>query len=296
MTAVRPNFGDLLAPGFRDIFVETSKQYPEMYTQLFNVKNSTRQYEEDSSISGFGTVPEKDEGVGIVYDDPIQGFNVRYTHRTHGLGFRVTREMWEDDQYGAMKKMPAALGRSMRITIETDAANVYNRGFNSSYAGGDGKELLATDHPLTGGGTGRNELSAAADLSETSLEQAMIDIAAITDDRGLLIAKRPVKLVVGPAFAWTAQRLLQSTLAPGSANNAVNPANGLMPYIVNPYLTDPDAWFIILDDSELNWFWRRRPDLEQGNDFDTEDAKFKVTARWSRGWSDWRSVFGSPGA
>ncbi len=295
MVASRANFGTLLAPGLRSVFFDNYKDYPEEYTQLFNVMTSKRKYEDDQGLTGFGYVPEKDEGVGIVYDDPIQGYPKRYTHKTYGLGFRVTREMWEDDLYAQMKKMPKALARSMRQTIEVDGANVFNRAFTSAYAGGDGKELVATDHPLVGGGVGSNELATPADISESSLEQAIIDIAAITDDRGLLLAMRPKKLVVSPSMAWTASRILESTLTPGTANNAMNPAKGLMPFVVNHYLTDPDAWFILCEEHELNWFWRRRPDFDQGNDFDTEDAKFKGTARWSNGWSDWRGVYGSQG-
>lgn len=272
------------------------KSYPDEYTKLFNVLSSERQYEEDSSISGFGLVPEKAEGVGIFYDDPIQGYDKRYTHKTYGMGFRVTREMWEDDLYGKMRKMPKSLGRSMRISIEQDAANVYNRAFNSTYTGGDVKELCATDHPLTGGGTEQNEPSSNADLSATSLEQALIDIAATVDDRGLQLALRPKLLVVTPTYNWTASKLLESTQEPGSGNNDVNPAKGIMPYTVNHYLSDSDAWFVLCDDHEVNFFFRRRPDFEQGNDFDTEDAKYKATARWSNGWSEWRGVYGSQGA
>jgi phage major head subunit gpT-like protein len=296
MVAIRANFGDLLAPGFREIFFNRFNLNPDEYTKIFNVVNSSRQYEDDSSISGFGTVPEKSEGGGITYDDPIQGYDKRYTHTTYGLGFRVTREMWEDDLYGKMKKMAKALGRSMRYTIEQDAANVYNRAFNSSYTGGDGKELCATDHPLTGGGTEQNELTTAADFSDTSFEQALIDIAATTDDRGLIVALMPKLLVGSPSSDWTFAKILKSSQSPLDANNAINPAKGRLEYTINHYFTDTDAWFILCDDHEVNYFFRRRPDFEQGSDFDTEDAKFKGTYRSSNGWSEWRGVYGSPGA
>lgn len=296
MTALRANFGPLLAPGLREIFFGKFDSYPTQYADLFNVETSTRKYEDDYGLSGFGLVPEKPEGVGIIYDDPIPGYSKRYTHTTFALGFRVTRELYEDDMYGIIRKMPKGLGKSMRLTVEIDGANVLNRGFNSSYLGPDGVVLFSASHPLTGGGLSSNTLAVPADLSETSLEQAMIDIAATTDDRGLLQMIRGAKLVVGPAMAWTASRLLESTLQPGTNNNAINPAKGIMPYVVNNYLTDPDAWFIYGDEHQVNWFWRRKPDFEQGNDFDTEDAKYKATARWSNGWSDWRGVYGSPGA
>jgi phage major head subunit gpT-like protein len=296
MTALRANFSRLYTPGFRAMFFDKYNAYPDEYTELFNILSSDRKYEDDAGITGLGSVPQKDESVGIFYDDPIQGYTVRYTHTTYGLGFRVSREAQEDDMYGPMRKMPSALGRSMRYTVEADAANVYNRAFTSTYAGGDGVQLCSTSHPLVGGSTASNTPSTAADLSEASLEQALIDIAAWVDDRGLLINLRPMKLIVAPAFAWTASKLMGSERVPESNMNAVNVAKGLMPYYVNHYLTDSDAWFILCDGHEVNFFWRRRPDFENGNDFDTEDAKFKATGRWSRGFSDWRGVYGSPGA
>lgn len=296
MPSLRSNFGDLLAPGFREIFFEKFKSYPDEYPKICNLPaTAKRQYQDDSSISGFGAAAEKTESIGISYDDPIQGYDKRYTHVTYGLGFRVSREMYEDDLYGKMNKMPKALARSIRYTLETSIANIYNRAFNTSYTGGDGKELCALDHPLTGGGTEQNELTNAADLYETTLEQALIDIAATTDDRGLVLALRPKLLLVTPSNNVNAHKLLKSTQEPGSANNADNFFQGIMPYTVNHYLTDTDAFFILCEDHEVNCFMRRKPDFEQDNDFDTEDAKFKVTARWSEGWSIPWGVFGSPG-
>lgn len=289
------NFADLFTPGFRVIFQEKFMSYPEQYSKYFNLKTSTRNHEEDSAVTGFGLAPVKNQGAGIHYDDPMQGFDVRYDHLTYGLGFIVTRELAEDDEYRAIAKMPASLARSMRLTVETDAANVYNRAFNPSYTGGDGKELCATDHPLVGGGTQKNELSAAADLDATSFEQALIDIADTTDDRGLLMALQPKMLVVPPELDWTAAKMLESSLDPDTSNNAVNPAKGRLPYSVWNYLTDPDAWFILCDAHEVNFFWRRKIEFVQDNDFDTENAKYKSTMRFSRGWSMPWGVFGSPG-
>lgn len=296
MSTLRAAFGYLLYPGFRQVFMDKFNSYPDEYTKLVNVLSSERQYEEDTSVSGFGLVPQKDEGGGIYYDDPIQGFKKRYTHTTFGMGFRVTREMNEDDQYGKMGKMPKGLGRSMRLTIEQDVANIYNNGFDTNYTGWDGKPLFSATHPRTGGGTWSNVASVSADLAPTSLEQALIDIAATTDDRGLLLALRPKVLLVSTSFEWTASKILESTLLPGGGNNDINPAKGLMPFEVNHYFTDADAWYILCNDHEVNMFYRRRPDFEQGNDFDTEDAKFKATARWSRGWSEPRGAYGNPGA
>lgn len=293
----RGNFGDLLAPGFRMIFFDNLGRKESQYTTLYNMLTSSRQYEDDSYVSGFGFIPLKSEGVEMDSDEVIQGFDKRYVHDTYALQYRITEEMEEDDLYSIMKKLPAALGTSMKETIETDGANMFNNGFNAAIeTGGDGKELFATDHPLVGGGTQKNELSTAADLDATSLEQALIDIRATTDDRGLLVHLRPRLLVVPPEMEWTAQILLKSALDPDSANNAINPALNKLQIVVNDYLTDTDAWFILCDTHELNWFWRVNPDHMQGNDFGTGDAKFKVRARWKRGWSIPWGAFGSPGA
>lgn len=290
------NFADLLAPGFRSIFMDKFAQYPEEYSQVFNVLSSNRNFEDDSYISGFGLAPIKRQGESISFADPKQGFDQRYIHDTYGLGFIVTRELVEDDLYGKIKRMPNSLARSMRGTVETTAANVLNRAFNASFTGADGKEMLATDHPLLGGGTQKNELTTAADLSATSFEQALIDIADTTDDEGMLLALQPKKLIVPTELDWTASRLLDSSLDPESANNAVNPGKGRLPYMVYHFLTDADAWFILSEDHELNFFWRRRPDFEKDNDFATEDARFRATMRFSAGHSLPWGIFGSPGA
>ena len=296
MAIHRGNLGDLLSPGFREIFFQKFGERPPQYSELFNIESSKRKYEDDSYVSGFGLIPKKSEGVEMSPDDVIQGFDKRYTHDTFGVQYRVTEEMMEDDLYGVIKKLPASLGRSMALTIETDAANVFNNGFSTSYLGGDGSALFVSDHPLLDGTTQKNILSTAADLSQTSLEQALIDIAATTDDRGLLVHLVPKKLIVAPAGEFNAKRLLMSTQEPDNANNAVNPMKGVLQLVVNHYLTDPDAWFILCDQHELNWFWRVKPDHKQGNDFGTGDARFKVRARWSRGWSLPWGVFGTPGA
>src|SRR3990167_4260368 len=295
MTALRANFGDLLAPGFMDVYHEEFDRYPDEYTQIFNLKNSARQYEDLTGVSGFGLVPDKNEGEPTTYDDPIQGFNRRLTHTTRSLGFRVTEEMWEDDLYDVMVEMPRALGYSMKQTIETDAANILNRAFNSSYTGGDGVELCSTAHPLTGGGTEQNELTTAADLSETTLEQAFIDISETTDDRGLKIRLMPRKLIVPQNGFYQASKLINSTLVPESANNAVNPSKGSLQIIVNHYLTDTDAWFVQCDLHKLLFIYRVKPGFKRGNDFDTDDAKFKTRSRWVAGWGEWRGFYGSPG-
>ena len=297
MTAARASFADLLKPGFHDIFMERYKKYPPEFPKIANELTSNRQYEDDSYVSGFGTAPEKVEGVSVTFDDPYQGYDKRYTHTTFGLGFRVTREMYDDDLYGKMRKMPKALANSLMITTEQDVANVLNRGFTSTYAGGDGKELFATDHPLLAGGTEQNELTNVSDFNEDTYEQALIDIAATTDDRALPVKLFPELLIVSQNNAWRAAKLLNSAQAPFDGTSAINPAKGTLSegYTVNHYLTDTDAWYIKCRDHALNIFWRRKPEFDQDNDVSTQDAIFVGTARWSTGWSEWRGWFGSPG-
>ena len=225
----------------------------------------------------------------------------RYQQVTYALGFIITREIMEDDQYDVVGQRKAqGLAFSMRQSKEIIAANVYNRAFNSSYTGGDGKELLATDHPLFAGGTWANELSTASDLSEASLEQAHIDIAGFTNDRGLLISVRPKALIIPRQLMFEAKRITAPTGRPGTDTNDVNAmkAMGLVPeVVVNHYLTDTDAWFLRTDAPHgMKYFERRGDSFDMDNDFDTENAKYKATARYSFGWTDPRGLFGSPGA
>jgi phage major head subunit gpT-like protein len=292
-------FSEALEPGINKWYGDAYNQYKEQYTQIFDVKTSRKSAEHSVSQTGFGLVPEKPEGQGVSYDDTAQLYKQTLTNVTYGLGFNVTRELVEDDLYNIIMKKPKSLARSVRHTVEILGANVLNNAFDgTNYAdGADGKELCATDHPLGYGGTEQNEPTTAVDLSATALEQADIDIAALTDDRGLLLAAQGKKLIIPPALKWTAEKLLKSKLDPDSANNAINPANELMPFVVNNFLTDPDAWFIKTDVSEsLVWYWRRRPEFTKDNDFDSENAKWKTTFRCIMGWDDWRGLYGSPGA
>lgn len=294
---LRNSFGDLLAPGFREIFFLKYGEKPLQFEKLFNMLTSSRKYEEDSYVSGLGSIPKKTEGSAVVYDAAIQGYDVRYTHDTYSLAYRISRELDEDDQYSIMAKMPKALGRSMRVTVETDAANLYNRAFDTAnYAdGGDGKAMLTTDHPLVGGGTQQNELTNPANLNASSLEQALLTMRATTDDRGQFLNLMPMILAVPPALEWTAKKLVGSAFDPDSANNAINPAHDILKVVTFDYLTDTNAWFILADEHLVNFFWRVKPDHESDNDFQTDDALFKVRARWSRKWSRPWGVFGSPG-
>jgi len=277
-------------------------EYPVEHLEIFDKYNSSMAYEEDVGMAGFGLVPIKTEGAGISYEDAEQAFVDRYTHVTYGLGFIITREMHEDgiSATEALKRA-SALAFSCRQTMETVAANVLNRAFNSSYTFGDGKELCSAVHPNQKGGTWQNELTTAADLSETSLEQALLDIADLTDDAGLKIAVRAKKLIVPSELQFEASRILDNPNRPETANRDINAMvkAGSFPegFCVNHYLTDSDAWFIKTDCPEgLKYFERRPMEFSTDNDFDTENAKFKATFRGSWGCTDKRAIYGSPGA
>ena len=299
------NFAKDLVPGVKAWFQTKYKEYPIEYLDIFDKMTSTRAFEEEVGVTGFGLAQIKTEGNGIAYDDQSQGYVNRYTHITYGLGFIITREMYEDGQAVTVAlRRASALAFSIRQTKETVCANVLNRAFTAAYtmgANSDGKELLATDHPNKSGGTWSNELTTAADLSEASLEQACIDIGALKTDRGLTIAIRPMKLIIPTALEFDAYRILKSIGRVDSANNDINAirASGKIPQgvCVNHYLTDSDAWFLKTDCPDGMKYMERKADaFGSENDWDTENAKFKATTRFSVGWSDPRGLYGSPGA
>jgi len=291
------NFGQLLEPVLNEIWGLNPASYKEEYSKIFTVKNSKKQTEHTLNMSGFGTMPSKAQGSGVTYAEPLQGFKHSVSHTTFALGFIVTKEMYMFEQYQIINMLPKALRLSGIDRVETDAANILNRAFNSSYTGGDGKELCATDHPAVSGGTFRNELFTAADLSMTSLEQALIDIQAMTTEAGLKGKYKPVRLICPKELEWTVSQLLKSEKDPGNANNAINPAKGLLPSLKMQWLTDPDAWYIQTDaPNNLVFYWARRPDFTRDNDFDTENAKFKEVQTYVCTWDDPRAIFGSPGA
>ena len=299
------NFAKDLVPGVKTWFGQKYKEYPIEYLDIFEKMNSTRAFEEEAGVTGFGLATVKSEGGGISYDEQEQGFVSRYTHVTYGLGFIITREMYEDGIAVTVALRRAnALAFSIRQTKEIIGANILNRAFNSSYtmgANSDGKELCATDHPNKSGGTWRNELSTAADLSEAALEQACIDTAGFTTVRGLKIAIMPQKLIIPTALEFDAMRILESIGQSGTANNDINALRASKKFpqgiAVNHYLTDSDAWFIKTNCPDgLKYMERRADAFGTENDFDTENAKFKATFRGSFGWSDPRGIFGSPGA
>ncbi len=295
------SFAKLLWPGLNAVYGNTYKDYPEEWSKLFEKGKSDRAYEEEVGYSGLGLASIKAEGAPITFDSDRQGFTTRYQHVTYANGFIITREMYEDNQYQSVgARKAAALARSLKRTKEIVGANIFNRAFTAGYTGGDGKTLIATDHPNVAGGTWSNQLGTASDLSEAALEQACIDIWAFTDDRGLLIAAKPKSLLIHPSNQFEAKRILGTEGQVYSADNTLNAVKtmGVIPeVVVNHYLTDADAWFILTDTPDgLKYFERRGDAFEMDNDFDTENAKFKATGRYSFGWSDPRCIYGTAGA
>lgn len=295
------SFAKALWPGVNAWYGKSYGEFEVEYTKLFDKFTSTRNFEEDVGVSSFGLAIQKAEGSPISYDSERQGFTTRYSHLVFALGFIITREIMEDDQYDVVgQKKAQGLAYSMRQTKEVIGANVYNRAFSSSYTGGDGVALLSASHPNVAGGTWSNLIGTASDLSEAALEQAVIDIAGFTNDRGLKIAVRPQSLVIPWQLAFEANRILKSQGRVGTDNNDINALNSLGLFkdvIVNHYLTDTDAWFIRTNvQNGMKYFERRADQFEMDNDFDTENAKFKATSRWSVGWTDPRGLYGSAGA
>lgn len=288
--------------GLKAHFEGSLAEYPDEFRALFDTESSDKRYEERVQRTGFGLAPIKPEGESIQYDSAQEGFTSRMTNVTYALGFKITEEAVEDNLYmEAGTQYSAWLARAMKQTKENVAANVYNRAFNSSYVGGDGKELLATDHPSLSGSQS-NELGTPADLSEAALEDLTIQIMQATDDRGLRIQLKPKSLIVPVQGYYEAGRILRSELRPGTANNDINAlkAMGVIPEVVtNHYLTDADAFFIRTDmpsGEGLIHQERRAIRFKQDEDFDTSNLCYKADERYAFGWASWRGVFGSAGA
>lgn len=302
MTIASTNFAKALWPGINSWYGKAYNEHKTEYTELFDCQGSKRAYEEDVGVTSFGLAQKKPEGQSIAYDDESQAFITRYQHCVFGLGFVITREMYEDDLYDvAGQRKAKGLAFSMRQTKEIVGANVYNRAFDSNYTGGDGVELLSAAHPNFAGGTWSNELAVAADLSEAALEQACIDIGKWTNDRGLKIAVTPQKLIIPVDLEFEAERIMKSTLRVGTDHNDINALRNLGKFpggiVINHYLTDTDAWFLRTNTTDgMKCFNRRAMEFGIDNDFDTENAKYKATERYSFGWTDPRALFGSPGA
>ena len=291
-----------LLPGLNALFGMEYKRYGEEHKEIYETETSERSFEEEVKLSGFGSAPVKTEGSAIAYDNAQEAFTSRYTHETIALGFSITEEAVEDNLYDSLSsRYTKALARSMAYTKQVKAANVLNNAFNTAYKGGDGVSLCNASHPLVSGGVNSNVPSVAADLNETSLEDAVIQIAAWTDERGLLIAAKPKKLVIAPSNMFVATRVLETELRVGTADNDLNALknNGSIPegYTVNHFLTDPDAWFLITDvPNGLKHFVRTPLSTQMEGDFDTGNVRYKARERYSFGWSDALGIYGSQGA
>ena len=293
-----------LLPGLNGLFGLEYARYGEEHKEIYVTETSERSFEEETKLAGFGAAPVKNEGQAIAYDNAQEAFTARYNHETIALGFSITEEAMEDNLYDSLSaRYTKALARAMAYTKQVKAAAVLNNGFTNSaaYYGGDGVPLFSTAHPLVNGGTNSNRPTTGADLNETSLEAAVIQIAQWVDEKGLLIAAKPKKLIIPTALMFVATRLLETSLRVGTTDNDINALknNGSIPegYTVNHYLTDTNAWFLTTDVPDgLKHFERVALDTKMDGDFDTGNVRYKARERYSFGWSDPLGVFGSPGS
>ena len=302
MAISRSQLAKELEPGLNALFGLEYDKYDKEHLDIFDVESSDRAFEEEVMLAGFGNAETKPEGAGVNYDTAQEAWTARYNHETIALAFAITEEAVEDNLYDKLAgRYTKALARSMNNAKQIKGANVLNNGFSSSYTGGDGKELLATDHPTVTGGDFKNELTTAADLNETSLEQALVDLADMIDERGLKVAVKATKMLIPSELVFVAERLLQSQLRTGTGDNDINAvkSSGMVPggYVINHYLTDSDAWFLKTDaPNGLKVFERSPLKTSMEGDFDTGNMRYKARERYSFGWSDPRGIFGSPGA
>jgi len=302
MAISRAQLSKELEPGLNALFGMEYARYENQHSEIFTTETSDRSFEEEVMLSGFGAAPTKSEGTGVAFDDANEAYTARYNHETIALAFSITEEAVEDNLYDRLSgRYTKALARSMAHTKQVKAAAVLNNAFDSTVTGGDGKELCATDHPLTNGSTFANEPSTAADLNETSLEDALIKIAGFVDERGLIVALRGMKLIIPRQLQFVAERIMNSTLRVATSDNDLNALKsmGMLPegYVVNDFLTDTDAFFIMTD-TPRGFLHFERVALSTGMeaDFDTGNMRYKARERYSFGFSDPRCVFGSPGA
>ena len=291
-----------LLPGLNALFGLEYARYGEEHKEIYETESSERSFEEETKLSGFSAAPVKNEGSAIAYDNAQEAWTARYNHETIALGFSLTEEAIEDNLYDSLSaRYTKGLARAMAYTKQVKAAAVINNGFSAAYPGGDGVALFSTSHPLINGSTNGNTPTVAADLNETSLENAVIQIAAWTDERGLLIAAKPKKLIVPPALQFVATRLLETELRVGTTDNDINALknNGSIPegYTINHFLTDANGWYLTTDvPNGMKHFVRTPLSNSMDGDFDTGNVRYKSRDRYSFGWSDPLGMYGSPGA
>ena len=305
MAISRAQLAKELEPGLNSLFGLSYDEYDREYEDIFSIEDSNRAFEEEVLITGFGSAPTKSEGQAVSFDNASESYSARYTHDTVALAFALTQEAIEDNLYDSLgKRYTKALAKSMANTKEVKGADILNNAFSSSFTGGDGVSLINTAHPLSGGGSAANRATSMADLNETSLEDALIDISGFTDDRGLTISVQASKMIVPSELVFVAERILNSNLRSGTSDNDLNAvrSTGVLPggYSVNHYLTDPDAFFILTSVTDqgdgLKMFQRSGMETSMEPDFATGNIRYKARERYSFGFSDWRGIYGSQGA
>ena len=305
MAISRAQLAKELEPGLNALFGMSYDQYDREYEDIFVIEDSNRAFEEEVLVTGFGSAPVKSEGQGVIFDSASESYSARYTHDTVALAFALTEEAVEDNLYDSLgKRYVKALAKSMANTKEVKGADVLNNAFSSSFTGGDGVSLINTAHPLAGGGSAANRATTMADLNEASLEDALIDISTFTDDRGLTISVQADKLVIPPQLVFVADRILNSQQRSGTADNDINAIRntGVLPggYVVNHYLSDPDAFFVLTSVNSMGEGLKNVPKISNGNIYGTRlstgNIRYKARERYSFGFSDWRGIYGSQGA
>ena len=302
MAISRSQLAKELEPGLNALFGMEYNRYEQQHSEIYETESSDRAFEEETLIVGFGNAKVKTEGQGVAFDQASEGFTARYSHETIALAFALTEEAIEDNLYDRLgARYTKALARSMAHTKQVKAASVLNNAFSSSFTGGDGKALVATDHPLTGGGTFSNRPSTYSDLNETSLEDALISVSTFVDDRNMVIALQGQKLIIPPQLQFVADRLLQSPGRVSTSDNDINAIKnmGMVPegYSVNNFLTDTDAWYLLTDCHDgFKHFERSHLSTSMEGDFETGNVRFKARERYSFGFSNPRAVFASQGA
>jgi len=305
MAVTTGGFSALLAPGLFDVLFNEINSQPNQWVGVFNTYDSERAYEEELKVAGLGSMVPKPEGTPISFDDPLIGSSIRYTHNSFGLGFRITREMYDDELYGVMKKMAAELGRACAYKVEIDAWSVLNNAFSTSFVGLDGLALCHTSHTRLDGGTViANRPGTDADFSFTSYQASLDSFATMLDDRGRPLDINPALIVIDPTFDWACREITQSEYKPYTAGNEINALKGeVTEYLKCRYFLNPRQWFLLAPRKQqseagghdLKFFWRTRPETANADDFLTGDALFKIFTRYSKGFSEWRGVYGTSG-